>query len=183
MEPREIIGQIVGIIAMLTMCISYQFKKSPQIFLTQLIASFLFSVHFLLIGAYTGLILNAVELLRGYLLYREDKKWTGSYPVIIIITALMGLGGILTWEGWYSLFPTLAMVAGTPLLWTRKEKVIRFTGLFLISPFWLIYNIRVLSIAGIINESLNIGSIIISLIRYRGKKKPASALKAPPSKQ
>jgi len=170
MGTQFIIGQAVGIVAMAIMCLSYQCKKSSKVFLMQLIACFLFSAHFLLLKAYTGLILNAIEIIRSYALYREDQKWANHKLTIIGVTCLLFIGGMLTWEGWYSFFPILAMVIGTPILWNRKPKTIRIAGLCLISPGWLIYNICVLSIAGIITETLNIASILISLIRYKGFK-------------
>ena len=98
------------------------------------------------------------------------KKWANNRITITAVALIMGICGILAWDNWASIFPILAMVIGTPLLWTRKPTVIRYTGLFLISPGWLIYNITVFSIAGIITETLNIGSILISFLRYKGFK-------------
>ena len=170
MEPRFLIGQIVGMVAMTIMCLSYQCKKSSKVFLMQLIACFLFCTHFFLLKAYTGLILNGIEIIRAYLLLQEDKKWANSKLTIISVAILMAIGGIFAWDNWTSIFPIIAMVAGTPLLGTRNPKVIRYTGLCLISPSWLIYNITVLSIAGIITETLNISSILISFFRYKGFK-------------
>jgi len=170
MEPRFLLGQIIGIIAMIIMCLSYQFKQSSKVFLMQLISCFLFSLHFFLIEAYTGLILNAIEIIRASLLLQENKKWANNRITITAVALIMGICGILAWDNWASIFPILAMVIGTPLLWTRKPTVIRYTGLFLISPGWLIYNITVFSIAGIITETLNIGSILISFLRYKGFK-------------
>lgn len=168
MGIQEIIGQAIGIIAMVVMSLSYQCKKSAHVFLVQLIACLLFSTHFLLLGAYTGLILNGLEIIRYYLLYREDLPWTGSKPVIIAVMVMMAAAGIATWEGWYSFFPVFATVVSTPILWSRDAKKLRYAGLFVISPCWIIYNVVVFSIAGILNETLNIGSILISLIRYKG---------------
>jgi len=170
MEPRFLIGQIVGLVAMTVMCLSYQCKKSTKVFLMQLIACFLFCAHFFLLEAYTGLILNGIEIVRAYLLLQEDKKWANSKFTIAAVVLLMAVGGIFAWDNWTSIFPIIAMVVGTPLLWTRKPKVIRYTGLCLISPSWLIYNLTVFSIAGIITETLNISSILISFLRFKGFK-------------
>jgi len=169
---QEVIGQAVGLLGTATMCLSYQCKQSKRVFFVQLLACFMFCAHFLLLGAYTGLILNGLEIIRAYLLYREDKKWTNHWAVILGVTIIMTAGGVFTWEGWYSLFPILAAAVSTPILWTRDAKKLRYAGLFLVSPCWLVYNCVVFSIAGILTETLNIGSILISLIRYKGFREP-----------
>ena len=132
MGIQEIIGQAIGIVAMIVMSLSFQCRKSAHVFLVQLIACLIFSTHFLLLGAYTGLILNGLEVIRYYLLYREDKAWTSSKPVIIGVMVMMALAGVVTWEGWYSFFPVFATVASTPLLWSRDAKKLRYAGLFVI---------------------------------------------------
>lgn len=157
------------------MSLSYQFKKSSTLFWIQMIANLLFCVHFLMLGAYTGLIMNGLEILRGYLLLQEEKPWANSRLVVYGMALLMGVAGLITWQGWHSVFPIIACVIGTPILWRREPKGIRLAGLCLISPCWLLYNIFVFSIAGIVTEALNIGSILVSFIRYKGFGRPDSA--------
>ena len=179
MTPQFIIGQIIGFGGIACMCLSYQFKKSRTLFMIQLIASLLFSIHFLLLGAYTGMILNGIEILREYLLLQDDKPWANRKWVIWGMAAVMALAGILTWEGWYSIFSVIGSTAGTFFLWTRDPKKLRLGSLFVVSPGWMTYNICVLSIAGIVTEALSMGSILISFIRYKGFNEPGDQAAAP----
>jgi hypothetical protein len=59
-----------------------------------------------------------------------------------------------------------AQLVGTLAMWSRNGKTIRVLQLFCVSPLWLIHNIFVFSIGGILCEVFNLGSIIVSLIRF-----------------
>lgn len=174
-NPIVLLGQLIGFGGVALMCLSYQFKKSSTLFMIQLAASLLFCIHFLLLGAYTGLIMNGLEILREYLLLQEKKKWASSKPVVYGMALLMGAAGLVTWQGWPSIFPIIASVVGTPILWMRSPKAVRIGGLCVISPCWMAYNICVFSIAGIVTEALSMSSILISFIRYKGFSEPGDA--------
>ena len=56
-------------------------------------------------------------------------------------------------------------------MWTKNANTIRATQLAIISPFWLIYGVFTLSVAGILTECFNIVSIGIYYLRlYREKR-------------
>jgi hypothetical protein len=163
---RELAAQIVGIIAAVVLWASFQCKNTKRLFLMQLISSTIFSLHFLLLGAYTGMILNLAEVLRSYLLYQGNKKWASHRITMIAVMLMFAVSGAITWDGWLSLLPTAAMVLGTLFMWSRNGKTLRFAMLFFISPCWLVYNIAMGSIAGVLTEVVNIASIIISFLRF-----------------
>ena len=52
-------------------------------------------------------------------------------------------------------------------MWTNNFRNIRYCQLFAISPTWLIHNILVFSIGGIITEIFTIISTVIALLRFR----------------
>ena len=60
-----------------------------------------------------------------------------------------------------------AMLVSTHVMWKNDGNVIRKAQFFFVSPMWLINNIIVFSLGGIICESLNMLSIIVSYIRFR----------------
>ncbi len=167
MSSQMIIAQALGLVGTAIMCLSFQCKESRKLFLVQFAASLTFSVHFFLLGAFTGLFLNLAELLRSFLLINGNKKWASHWGTMVFVMLLMAGCGALTWDGgWLSLLPTAAMVVSTPFLWTRNGKVLRLATLLFISPCWLVYNTVVFSIAGILTEGFNIISIVISFLRF-----------------
>ena len=55
-------------------------------------------------------------------------------------------------------------------MWTNNFRNIRYCQLFAISPVWLVHNIVVFSIGGILTEVFTIISTIIALLRYRNRE-------------
>ena len=60
------VGQILGIIAIILGFISYQVKTQKQLLFMQTSVAAVFGVHYLLIGAYSGMAMNAVGIVRNY---------------------------------------------------------------------------------------------------------------------
>ncbi|MDD2503070.1 MAG: YgjV family protein, partial [Clostridia bacterium] len=66
--------------------------------------------------------------------------------------------------------PTAAMVLGTLFMWSRNGKILRYAQFSFISPCWLIYNVAMGSIAGVLTESVNLISVVVSLLRFGVKE-------------
>ncbi len=60
MDYVTIIGQGVGILAMLASVVSFQMRTHKSIMLVQILTAILFSAHFGLLGGETACVLNAV---------------------------------------------------------------------------------------------------------------------------
>ena len=166
MEPFEIFAQALGFIGAGLYVFSFQIRDVKKLFITQVIAAVFFTVHFVLLGAYTGAVQNSLAILRGILLLLRDKKWAKSKFTLAGLIACYVVSGIAMYSGVLSLLPVIAMIVSTIAMWTGDGFKIRVTQLAVTSPCWLIYNISVTSLAGILTESFNIVSVIISFIRY-----------------
>lgn len=168
MDSSMLLAQAVGMVATIISILSFQCKDNRKLFLIQIASSSIFAVHYLLLGAYTGLLLNLAGVVRLIFLYNGQKKWARHTASMVGVTLLMALCGVVTWNGWLSLLPTAATALGTPFYWSQNGKTLRWAQLCFISPCWLIYNIAQFSIPGVITEVLAILSVVISLIRFRG---------------
>ncbi|MBE5783931.1 MAG: YgjV family protein [Clostridiales bacterium] len=169
MNTQTIIAQGVGAVGMILGVLAFQCKDTKKLFLVQFLASLVCALQFLLLGAYTGLLLNIAGAIRLVVLYFDKKKWANHPATMWAVTLMMVLCGIFTWDGWLSLLPTAAQTLSTPLYFKKSGKLLRWGQLLFMSPCWLIYNLCSLAIPGVILEILNISSIIISLIRFKGK--------------
>ena len=78
----------------------------------------------------------------------------------------MGIVGLLSWQGYYSIFVVLGLVINTYCLSFANPQYIR-TSILVSSPLVLTYDAFVMSIGGVIYESVVIVSSIIGMIRYR----------------
>ena len=170
MDARILTAQIVGFIGIAVAFISFQCKDNRRLFFYQLLSSIIWVIHFLILKAYAGVLLNAAGAVRGFFLYNSDKKWGSSKVTMTAITILMIACGIITWTGPISLFPAIGMAAGTIAMWSGNGRLLRWVQLLCVSPFWIVYNIPNQSYTGIICESMNMISVIIALIRFRKQK-------------
>jgi hypothetical protein len=95
----------------------------------------------------------------------------GAVGVVLLFFVIVStIAGILTWEAWYSFLPSVAMILTTISYWLKSETKIRLVT-FPSSPCWLVYNIIVGSVAGIVTECIVMSSLIIAIIRYDILKK------------
>ena len=170
----EIIAQIAGLIAMAINIMAVQFKKPRQLFICRIIASALWGVNFLLLGSPTGAIINIVNIIRSIFLLNPR---TFTKPFLWVTVVLYGIAGLATMDYTFSLLLVLDILiilsqwVDSVGMWTNDFRKIRYCQLFAISPVWLVHNILVFTIGGIITEVFTIISTVISLIRFRNQKK------------
>ena len=158
---------IVGPMLSLALCvlfISYQCKETKKLCIVQGVSSSLFALSYFLLGAYTGCILNVINIFRGIFFGFAPKK---RQNVLLIMLALMYIAATaVTYSDFFSLLILVAQLVGAFSVWLGDGKKLRILQLCVVSPVWLIYNIKVVSIGGIVGESFSILSVIISFIRF-----------------
>ena len=97
MTLTELIGQGFGILAVLLGFISFQADTRKKLLLTQCAISVAFLVHYLLIGAYSGLAMNIVSLARNLTYYNQDKLRISQKQTNVLYMVLYVLLGL--WRG------------------------------------------------------------------------------------
>ena len=171
MELKDIIAQGFGMVGLIIIVASFQCKKNRNFFLMQGIGSFMFFVNFIMISAYAGALFNLTNLFRGLLFSKEDKIVWKLASVIACYTACFAFSAVLIWGDWFMLFisalPYVTLVAMSIFMWLGNGKYIRYFQVTCMSPAWIVHNIFNFSLGGILCESFNMISTVISLIRYR----------------
>lgn len=179
---QQIIAQIFGLIGMAMNSLSFQAKRQRTVILMQMIGTSFFTANMLLLGAYSGTILNFLCAVRA-LVYankekiRNVKAWTIgfmvcyvlSYAAVFLILKKPATPLNLLIE----LLPTSGMIVSTIAL-TRKDAAAIRKAAWFVSPVWLIYNCCVFSLGGIICEIISIVSVLIATLRLDRKKKQAA---------
>lgn len=160
----ELIAQAIGILGTCSMFLSFQIKKNSTFFVVQCLSGLFFALNFLLLGAYTGSIFNFINILRGGILAGGKKFKKTAF--LVLLQALYIAAVIFTYNGFFSVLALIAQLVGTFAMWSQNGKTIRMAQLFCVSPIWLVHNIFVFSIGGIICEVFSIISIIVSLVRF-----------------
>lgn len=161
--------QIIGFVGVAFFILSYQIKSNRALFLCQLIGCLIFCVQFFLMGAYTGALSLIVNIIRNLLLLKvSDWPWVKSRVTLGAILLLLVAVTVYTWDGWISLLPFI-MVAVTSIgYWTNNAQKIRLSQ-FIGSPCVLVYDILVHSWGGVLNETITLISIIVSVVRFGWK--------------
>ena len=86
-----------------------------------------------------------------------------------MISAISFVIMIVTWKDWTSVLPFIAMVTGTAAYWTNSARNIRLANLAFCCPSWILYDIIIGSLGGILNESITMVSILVSIYRFGWK--------------
>ena len=160
----EIIGQILGILGSAAAIISFQMKENKKFFIFQGLMCTFFVLSYLFLGELSGCFMEFFCIVRAlvFSLGKRSRKWW----VLALIQGAFTVVSILTFSGWISVVLWVVHIVGTFAMWSDNGRAIRITQLFCVSPGWLIFNIYVFSIGGIICEVMNISSTIVSFIRF-----------------
>lgn len=179
MEPIEIIAQIIGFAGLAMNCLSYQAKTKKKLIVIQLFGALFFVLHFGLLGAVMGCMLNTVAVLRS-LVFANAEKTHANHPAWLALFIAIYIGSyVLTFTVFdkeptlpnllLQILPPVGMTFSTISFRTKNAATVRKLCLFC-SPMWLIYNIFNFSISGILTETISIVSIITGIIRLDLKK-------------
>ena len=181
----KIFAQVFGFGAMISLFLIYQQKSRKKLLSAKLSADLFWSAHYLCLGAFEGMIPNFIGIFRELVfIRRKDKKWASCavWPILFILINWTW-AGILFFTKEVSFIiplpiqavtvirflPIIASTFVTISLWIDNPKLTKIISIP-VSLAFLIYGIFVGSIPAIINESIGICSIIISLIKKDKKE-------------
>ena len=170
MDTMMIAGQIMGFMAVVLGFVSFQMHTQKQLLVVQTATTIAFCIHYYLIGANSGLILNLLGIARNLAYYHKERPIFSGKKCPIFFAVTMGIVGLLSWQGYYSIFILLGLVINTLCLSFTDPQKIR-TSILVTSPMVLIYDAFVMSVGGVIYESVVIVSSVIGIIRYRKREK------------
>jgi hypothetical protein len=166
----NIIAQLFGIGAMVSLFLIYQQKSRKKLIATKLSADIFWVAHYFCLGATAGMIPNFVGIFRELIfINRKTKKWASIilWPILFIL--INWALGLRTFDSWFNFLPITASTFVTVSLWIDNPRLTKLISIP-ISVAFLVYDIFVGSYIGIINESIAISSIILYFIKSKFKK-------------
>lgn len=176
----DIVTQLISIAGLACIVASYQQKKKSALILCQLFGGALFGIHYLMLDAYAGFLLNSIAVFRGLVFYKGNLSPRAGRIWVGVIISLCILAYALTFTVFgtkptltnliLELLPTVGMVVLTISFNMTHTGHIRALG-SINSVGWLTYNIAHQSIGGIGCEILCFASIIIGILRHDIKRK------------
>ena len=169
MTGFDIFVQAIGLVGFFLSIGAYQCKGRVGILIWQLIASLCWGTQYLLLGAFSGAVLNLINILRTGVFCFRGKKWADHWVWLPVFLGLCAAATVWTWEGPISLLPMCGMVLTTFAQRAPTARLVRLISLPN-DPLWLIYNGLSGSIFGVVTEAFIICSILVGYLRHDRKK-------------
>lgn len=159
-----VLAQGIGLAALLIGTSVFQVNNRKTMLILGMSASLLWSVHYVLLAAPTGVAMNILGAGRGYIYYKiqptKQNRW-----ILWALLAVTMVATALTWQGMISLLALVGSSGNVIAYWQKKPKYIRRLAL-VSSPSWLTYNAISGSYPGVIAEILSITSNLIGQYRF-----------------
>lgn len=159
------LAQIFGLLGAVSMLLSSWQKTRKRVLSFLVFDSLFYFLQYILLGALAGAFTNIVGLLRTLIFrHKENNRLLGSSIILYSIIISYIVVGIMTYNEIISLFPIIASILYTIVLWQDNVKHIRIgTGIMILS--WLIYNLAVGAYIGAIVESILLASSLTAIIK------------------
>ncbi len=169
-EIVQLIGQILGFVAVGVSFILYQLKSKKWILVVHTVICILLAANYFILGAYSGMAMNLVGIARN-LVYSNKQIFKGSCWKFIMCGIILVIG-IITATGPASILVIAGITINSYALSFKNPQHLRISLMFT-SPMVLIYDIIYFSLGGILFEAVSLISAAIGLYRYREKKTEA----------
>lgn len=158
---------------------TYFLKDKRKIVIVSVASLIANVIAYVLLGAWTGLAMCIVALLRNFYILWDEKKYgkretneKHDYIFLVIVYLSIILATIPTYEGFLSLLSVFATAVYTYSIWQKSTKVYKFCGIP-VGILWIAYNAYVKSIFGVILEGiLLITSIAGYITEVKSSQKP-----------
>ena len=151
-----IISQILTLILYSFLGISYLQKNRNKVLILNIIVDILHIVAMFLLKGYSGAAMGLVSLYRDiFLLIYSRKKNSKNRDIFILITSviLIIISSFVTYNGIFSMLSIVATLITTFAIWQKNVKYYKFFGI-ISSLLWILYNVFVFSVVGIVLESI-----------------------------
>jgi len=172
-----ILSQIFIIINYVLLMATYQVKSRKTILMFNFGAIIATGVSYVFLSAWSGLAMVIVAIIRNIIFMLDEKKNGRSEQItrkdiviLMVLYVISIISAIYTYEGFLSLMSVFATMLYTYSVWQKKTSVYKILGVP-VGIIWIIYNVYIASIFGIILEIVLLISAIIGIIReYKLKK-------------
>ena len=165
-----ILSQVFIIINYALLAISYYCKDRKTVLVISFMAVIANGLSYVFLNAYSGLAMCILALIRNIIFLIDEKKngksdkiYKKHIIILIILYTIAIISAIFTYEGIFSLLSVVGTMFYTYSVWQKKTIIYKFMGIP-VGISWIIYNIYIMSIFGIILESILLVSSTIGYI-------------------
>ena len=177
MTITYMLSQFFIILNYVFLVLTYQAKNRKRILAFNFGALIATGISYLFLSAYSGLAMVFVAVIRNIIFIIDEKKNGKSkkngikdYIILAVLFAIAIISAKLTYNGILSMMSVAATMLYTYSVWQKNTKVYKALGLP-VGILWIIYNIYIFSIFGIILEVILAISSIIGYVRENKEMK------------
>lgn len=159
-EFTYILSQIFTVINYILLAMTYYVKARKRILIISFMSLLANAIAYILLNAWTGVAMCLVALIRNIIFLidehknKQANKITKKDIIILIILYIISIiSAIFTFEGYLSLLSVFATMLYTYSVWQKNPKTYKLLGIP-VGILWILYNLYVKSIFGIILESV-----------------------------
>lgn len=155
-----IVSQIFTIITYVLLGLTYYAKNRKTVLVISFLSLIANGLAYVFLNAYTGLAMCMVALIRNIIFIVDEKK-NGKREkndkkdiiILLVLYAISIVSAVFTYDGFFSLLSVFATMLYTYSVWQKKTNIYKLLGIP-IGILWILYNIYVKSIFGIILEGV-----------------------------
>ena len=165
-----LLSQIIVIIATIFIAFTYIIKNRKKILILFILYSIFYGIHYLLLNAITGFLMNLVSIIRNIVFYKQEinNKQNSKIFLVILFTIII-LFTLCSYKDYYSLISMSASLISTYSIWQKNPIIYRILAV-IVSICFIIYAIHINSVFAIITEVFLLTTEIIGLILLKIQK-------------
>ena len=167
------ISQVCTIIMYVLLGVTYQVKSRRKILILSILSNTFQGIAYVLLNAKSGFVMCILAILRDISMMSisdkikdEEKSKKAYLCVIIVFYIAIIISAFCTYEGSLSMLSIIATAIYTYSIWQKNEKIYKVLGTP-VGICWIVYNIFVKSIFGVVLESIILICSIVGYVRSR----------------
>lgn len=171
-----ILSQVFTIITYGLLALTYYAKDRKKVLIISFLSIIANGMAYIFLNAWTGLAMCVVALIRNIIFLIDEKKNGKSETInkkdiiiLIILYAISIISAIFTYAGFLSLLSVFATALYTFSVWQKKTNMYKLLGIP-IGILWILYNIYIMSMFGIILETILLICSITGYLLERRKQ-------------
>ena len=161
---KYLISQVLVIIATIIIAITYITKSRKKILICFIFYNLFYGIHYLLLNARTGFLMNLVSIGRNvFFFYNNSKGKENSKTILVVLYLIIITFGIISYQDFYSIISTSASLISLYSVWQKDVKKYRYFAI-VVSILFIIYGIHINSFFAIITEVFLLFVEIIGIV-------------------
>ena len=171
------LSQVFTVIMYIFLALTYYAKDRKKVLIFNILSLIAILIAYILLNAWTGTAMTVVAILRNIIFLVDEKENRKSSKItkkdiiiLLILYIILICFAIATYDGFLSLFSVFATAICNFSVWQKDVKIYKLLGIP-VEVCWITYNIYIMSVMGIILETIMLICAIVGYLLEIKKRK------------